>query len=122
MHIHATWHNACVYGFQQPSCNAMKKTFLTIAGLALFATGSVFANTDAPAVLLPAHVVTVSRYTSAERAIEASLAELRQAARATPAITAQPALPARELATSDSAKAAAVAAKSQLTPRVAVKA
>lgn len=100
----------------------MKKNFILLAGLALFATGSTFASTDAAALELPAHVVTASRRTDAERAIDASLAELRASAKVAPTIATQPALPLRELARTAPQKVAPVAAKSDLTSVVAVKA
>ena len=99
----------------------MKKNFILSASLALFAAVPSFAQSNDEAVpQLPAFTVTVDRHTDAEKAIQASLAELRQTAKATPAITAQPALPGREVARTESAKLAPVATTS--TTLVAVKA
>jgi hypothetical protein len=100
----------------------MKKNFILIASLALFANVATAASHEAVAPDLPALVVTVSRQTDAERAVEASLAEFRQSARITPVIDARPALPQREVAASDSRKIAPVAATPAPTTLVTVKA
>lgn len=60
----------------------MKKNLTaTIASLALFATVSSAARYEAEAPVMDPCVVSAPRQTEVERAIEASLAELRQAAR-----------------------------------------
>lgn len=99
----------------------MNKNFIILAGLALFATGSSFASTET-VIELPAHVVTASRRTDAERAIDASLAELRAVAKTTPSVSTQPELPLRELAKKTPAPTAPVVAKVDLTTLVAIKA
>lgn len=99
----------------------MKKNFIILAGLALFATGSTFASTET-IVELPAHVVTVSRRTDAERAIDASLEELRALAKASPSVATQPELPLRELARKAPQPPTPVATKVDLTTLVAIKA
>lgn len=99
----------------------MNMNFILLASLALFSAGAASANTESQIPVLPTHVVTVSRYTDAERAIQASLAEFRQAAKIAPAITAQPALPQREVAQAAPQKLAPVAASSAVS-YVAVKA
>ena len=99
----------------------MKKNFILTASLALFAAVPTFANTNNEVPHLPAYTVTVNRYTNAEKAIEVSLAESRQTAKATPAITAQPALPQREIARQQPAKVVPIATVST-TSLVAVKA
>ncbi len=70
----------------------MKKTFITIASLALFATVAQAASYELEAPPMSAYVVTVPRQTEIERAIESSLAELREAAKPAAIKVAAPAL------------------------------
>ncbi|HYC69909.1 MAG TPA: hypothetical protein VEB66_01800 [Opitutaceae bacterium] len=95
----------------------MKKNFILLAGLALFATGSAFASSE-PVIELPAVVVTAPRYTEAERAINASLSELRESAKPAPQAMTPP---LRQLATL-APKPPAPIAKAGLAFVVAVKA
>ncbi len=70
----------------------MKKIFITIASLALFTTAAQAASYEIEAPRMDAYVVTVPRQSEAERAIESSLAELRQAAKPAAVKVSAPAL------------------------------
>lgn len=99
----------------------MKKTFLIISSLALFATVTSAATPETEIPQLPTQVVQAPRFTPAEKAIETGLAELRASARILPVILVHPGLPEREIARNQGEKLPA-AATSALTLRVAVKA
>ncbi|HET7537386.1 MAG TPA: hypothetical protein VFJ90_13085 [Candidatus Didemnitutus sp.] len=89
----------------------MKTTLslLSFASLALAAVGATTATTpnDSEITLLPTYRVETARYTPAEKAIEASLAELRATAKAPAAQIVLPAI-AAQLATDKANVAAAI--------------
>lgn len=99
----------------------MKKNFLLISSLALFATIATASTPENTVPQLPAHVVEVARYTAGEKAIEAGLAELRATAQVLPVISVQPVLPQREIVQRRAEKLVPVAANT-VTPLVVVKA
>jgi hypothetical protein len=99
----------------------MKKNFILISSLALFATVASASSFKSDVPQLPAQVVQAPRYTPAEKAIEASLADLRASARNLPTISIQPLLPQQEIVRKGEPKLVPVADAS-LTLRIAVKA
>lgn len=99
----------------------MKKNFILISSLALFATVASASTFETDVPQLPVQVVQAPRYTPAEKAVEAGLAELRASARILPTIPIQPVLPQQEIMRKGEAKLVPVADAS-LTLRIAVKA
>jgi len=99
----------------------MKKNFILLSSLALFATVASAASHESEIPQLPAQVVQAPRFTPAEKAIETGLAEFRASARILPVILVHPGLPEREIVRNQGEKPAKAAA-SALTLRIAVKA
>ena len=100
----------------------MKKNFLLLSTLVALAASASGQTTNDNPICLPAFTVTVERRNDAEKAIDASLSELKESARSFPLMLTGRTPPESNIAGKNSAPKAPATEQSAVTYRVAIKA